>query len=325
MFKSVTRVGRRFQATNAGKIPLKSKNRAVGTAIALTSAGFITGYLVSTRSISQNVPSFLFPPGSKTSLEDLCSPEYLDPRFQLDSFKKKLCEIVQEDDLSFSQTDIDDHSFNNYTLHKPKVHERPFAIVYPHDTKHVSEIMKLCYEYGVPVIPFSGGTSIEGQFVSTRNIKQDKDCVCAQQDTVTVVIDFNKHMNKIIQINENDLDCVVQPGVVAKDLNEHHLEKLGLLFGPDGAPGCEIGGQIGTSCSGTNAFRYGTMKENVVNMTVVMADGTIIKTRQRPKKSSNGYNLTGLFIGSEGTLGIVTEATVKLHVKPVYETISIVS
>lgn len=324
MFRAFSnRIGCRFASSSS-----QSGNRfrlGFGTGIALVSFGFFGGYAWSSFTIAQNVPLFLSPAGSKTSLKDLCSPEYLNPTFALDKFNNRLSQIVEKQDMSFLQSDIDDHSFNNYTLHKPQDNERPHVIVYPRDTEHVSRIMKLCYEFGVPVIPFAGGTSIEGQFVSTRNINSDKQCECEQQDTVTVVLDFNKYMNKVLKINADDLDCVVQPAVVAKDLNDEYLDKLGLLFGPDGAPGCEIGGQIGTSCSGTNAFRYGTMKENVVNMTVVMADGTIIKTRQRPKKSSNGYNLTGLFIGSEGTLGVVTEATVKLHVKPVYETISIVS
>lgn len=323
MFRSCNRISFRFVSNSSQNV--KKYKVSTGIGVALVSAGFLAGYVGSSITIAQNVPQFLFPSGSKTSLQDLRSPEYLDPRFALDKFKSRLLLIVQEQDLSFKKGDLDDHSFNNYTLHKPKDNERPYVIVYPRDTEHISQIMKLCYEFGVPVIPFAGGTSIEGQFISTRNINSDKECICEHQDTVTVMLDFNKYMNKVIQVNADDLDCIVQPGVIAKELNDEYLDKLGLMFGPDGAPGCEIGGQIGTSCSGTNAYRYGTMKENVVNVTAVMADGTIIKTRQRPKKSSNGYNLTGLFIGSEGTLGVVTEATVKLHVKPIHETISIVS
>lgn len=97
------------------------------------------------------------------------------------------------------------------------------------------------------------------------------------------------------------------------------------MFGCDPGPGAQIGGCIANSCSGTNAYRYGTMKENIINMTIVLPDGTIVKTKKRPRKSSAGYNLNGLFVGSEGTLGIVTEATVKCHVKPKAETVAVVS
>lgn len=323
MFKFIRCRGVRLQSSKVG--PRVNNKYGATRTIGLCLAAFSSGYALSTYSLASNVPQFLFPAGSKSELKDLCSPTYLDPRFHLEEFASRLSNIVAKNDMSFNKSDLDDHSFNAYTLHKPDDHERPYVIVYPHDTEHVSKIMKLCYEYSVPVIPFSGGTSIEGQIISTRNMKGIKTSPCDQEDTITLVLDFNRYMNKVLQINADDLDCVVQPAVVAKELNDEYLDKLGLLFGPDGAPGCEIGGQIGTSCSGTNAFRYGTMKENVVNITAVMADGTIIKTRRRPKKSSNGYNLTGLFIGSEGTLGVVTEATVKLHVKPKHETISIVS
>ncbi|QGN13550.1 D-lactate dehydrogenase [Kluyveromyces marxianus] len=326
MFKTYQRQALRCMSS-AYRAHAKKSRSTLYTGAAIVGTGGVAGYLgyLYASASGKGDSKVLFPLGSKTKLQDLDSPVYLDPEFDLAQFRERLGQIVREQDISFKKTDIDDHSFNNYTLHKPKDNERPYVIVFPQDTDHVSEIMKLCYEFKVPVIPFAGGTSIEGQFVSTRNIKDSAAASEEQNNTVTLVLDFNKYMNKVIKINVDDLDCVVQPGVVAKQLNDEHLNQLGLMFGPDGAPGCEIGGQIGTSCSGTNAYRYGTMKENVVNMTVVLADGTIIKTRQRPKKSSNGYNLTGLFIGSEGTLGVVTEATVKLHVKPIYETISIVS
>jgi D-lactate dehydrogenase (cytochrome) len=117
---------------------------------------------------------------------------------------------------------------------------------------------------------------------------------------------------------------VVQPGVSWEDLHDY-LGPEGLLFGPDPGPGALIGGMVGTSCSGTNAARYGTMKENVAGLTVVLADGTVVKTKNRPRKSAAGYNLTGLIIGSEGTLGVVTEVTLKLHVKPKEETVAVVT
>lgn len=130
-------------------------------------------------------------------------------------------------------------------------------------------------------------------------------------------------MNKVLKLNKTDLDVEVEAGVPWEDLNEM-LGDEGLLFGCDPGPGAQIGGCVANSCSGTNAYRYGTMKENVVNLTVVLPDGTVIKTRRRPRKSSAGYNLNGLFTGNEGTLGIVTRATVKCHVKPKFQTVAVV-
>lgn len=155
---------------------------------------------------------------------------------------------------------------------------------------------------------FSGGTSLEGHFAPTRG---------------GVCIDFSR-MNQILTLHKEDLDVVVQPAVGWEHLNEV-LEKDGLFFPPDPGPGAMIGGMVGTGCSGTNAARYGTMREWVLSLTVVLADGTIIKTRQRPRKSSAGYDLTRMFIGSEGTLGLVTEATLKLAVKPTSESVAVSS
>lgn len=128
-------------------------------------------------------------------------------------------------------------------------------------------------------------------------------------------------MDKVVALHEDDLDVVVQPGIGWMDLNTQ-ISNSGLFFPVDPGPSAMIGGMVGTSCSGTNAVRYGTMKENVVNLTVVLADGTVIKTRHRPRKSSAGYNLTGLLIGSEGTLGIVTEITLKLQPVPQNESVA---
>lgn len=131
-------------------------------------------------------------------------------------------------------------------------------------------------------------------------------------------------MDKIIALHEDDLDVVVQPAIGWMALNEK-IKDSGLFFPVDPGPSAMIGGMIGTSCSGTNAARYGTMKENVVNLTVVLADGTIIKTKRRPRKSAAGYNLTGFFVGSEGTLGIVTEITLKLSVVPQETSVAVVT
>lgn len=125
-------------------------------------------------------------------------------------------------------------------------------------------------------------------------------------------LSFSENMNSIIQLNKDDLDVVVQPGMPYEVLN-NELKDSGLFFPTDPGPGAQIGGMVGTGASGTNAVRYGTMRENVIYLTVVMADGSVVKTRQRAKKSSAGPNLGQLFIGSEGTLGIVTEICLKLQ------------
>ena len=159
--------------------------------------------------------------------------------------------------------------------------------------------MSICHTRRIPVTGYAGGTSLEGHFAATRG---------------GISIDFSR-MDKLLALHADDLDCVVQPGLGWETLNEE-LKPHGLFFPPDPGPGAQIGGMVGTGCSGTNAYRYGTMKDWVISLTVVLADGTVIKTRQRPRKSSAGYDLTRLFIGSEGTLGLVTEATLKLTSVP---------
>lgn len=130
-------------------------------------------------------------------------------------------------------------------------------------------------------------------------------------------------MDKMLELRPEDMDVTVQPAVGWMTLNEQ-IKDSGLFFPVDPGPSAMIGGMVGTSCSGTNAVRYGTMKDWVVNLTVVLADGTVVKTRRRPRKSSAGYNLTGLFVGSEGTLGLVTEVTLKLAVIPQETSVAVV-
>lgn len=160
----------------------------------------------------------------------------------------------------------------------------------------------------MPMIPYSGGSSLEANFAAPYG---------------GMSIDF-AYMDQIVALHEDDMDVVVQPSLQWMHLNDK-IKETGLFFPVDPGPSAKIGGMVGTSCSGTNAVRYGTMKEWVVNLTVVLADGTVIKTRKRPRKSSAGYNLTGLFVGSEGTLGIVTEITLKLAVIPQETTVAVVT
>jgi D-lactate dehydrogenase (cytochrome) len=177
--------------------------------------------------------------------------------------------------------------------------DRPSLVIYPSTTEETAGIAKICHKRKIPMIAFSGGTSLEGTLAAENS---------------EVCVDF-KRMNKILSVHQDDMDVVVQPAVGYEDLNEA-LSSLDLFFPPDPGPGAQIGGMIGQGCSGTNAYRYGTMKDWVLGLTVVLADGTIIKTRHRPRKSSAGYDLTRLFVASEGTLGFVTKASLKVTIRP---------
>jgi D-lactate dehydrogenase (cytochrome) len=173
----------------------------------------------------------------------------------------------------------------------------PDVVVWPESTEEVAEIVRIASTHGVPMIPFGAGTSLEGH-------------VNAPQGGIS--LDFS-NMTQVLQVNERDLDCVVQPGISRKAINDY-LRDTGLFFPIDpGAEEATLGGMAATRASGTNAVRYGTMRENVLNVTAVMADGSIVRTAGRARKSAAGYDLTRLLVGSEGTLGIITELTVRLY------------
>ena len=178
----------------------------------------------------------------------------------------------------------------------------PLGIAFPETTEEVSKIVKICNENSIPLIPFGTGTSLEGHVLGNEN---------------GITISLEK-MNKILQINHEDFDCRVEACVTRKQLNEH-LKDKGLFFPIDPGADASIGGMTSTSASGTMAVKYGTMKTMVIGLTVVLPNGDIIKTGTRTKKTSAGYNLTGLLIGSEGTLGVITE--IHLRLTPIPENI----
>lgn len=247
-------------------------------------------------------------PASTAPLTSAVPPRHDVAPTNLEAAWTDFVHIVGESNVSTTKSDLDYHSGSDWSSYTTKDKERPFLVVFPSSTKEVSEIVKVCHHRRIPITAYSGGTSLEGHFSPTRG---------------GICVDFAR-MDKILTLHKDDLDVVVQPALGWELLNEE-LAKEGLFFPPDPGPGAMIGGMIGTGCSGTNAYRYGTMRDWVLSLTVVMADGTTIKTRQRPRKSSAGYDLTRMFIGSEGTLGLVTEATLKVTVKPKSESVAVAS
>ena len=244
--------------------------------------------------------------GSSMPLEISIGPSHDITDKNMEEAREELLEIV-------GRTGIDDNPGNLKSRSSTEWSPSPVdtyasLIVFPQDTLQVSRIMKICHTRLIPVTAFSGGTSLDGALAATMG---------------GICIDFSR-MNKILSLHERDLDVVVQPAVGWEHLNTY-LARMGLFFPPDPGPGAQIGGMIATGCSGTNAYRYGTMKDWVISTTIVLADGTIVKTRRRPRKSTAGYDLTRLMVGSSGTLGLVTEAVLKVTAKPKNEQVAVIA
>ncbi len=199
------------------------------------------------------------------------------------------------DRLTTAQAVLLEHG-SGESYHPP---QPPDAVAYPISTDEVADIVRICRKYHVPMVPYGAGTSLEGHVVALKG---------------GVSIDMSQ-MNQILAVRVDDLDASVEAGVSRRQLNDV-LQPHGLFFSVDPGADATLGGMAATGASGTTTVRYGSMRQNVLGLTVVLSDGTVIKTARRARKSSAGYDLTHLFIGSEGTLGIITELTLRVHGNP---------
>ncbi|GJX67088.1 D-lactate dehydrogenase [cytochrome], mitochondrial isoform X1 [Tanacetum coccineum] len=231
--------------------------------------------------------------GGKDSTEHVVKGTYKPVPSELINELKAIC----QDNITLDYDERYFHGKPQYSFHKAV--NIPDVVVFPRSEEEVSKIVRLCNKYKVPIVPYGGATSIEGHTLSPNG---------------GVCIDMTL-MKSVKALHVNDMDVVVEPGIGWMELNEY-LAPYGLFFPLDPGPGATIGGMCGTRCSGSLAVRYGTMRDNVINLKVVLADGEVVKTASRARKSAAGYDLTRLMIGSEGTLGVITEVTLRLQKIP---------
>ncbi|KAL6926307.1 hypothetical protein ACO0SA_001849 [Hanseniaspora valbyensis] len=276
--------------------------------------GSITSYFYYESKNNTNVLAKTFN-NSTIKISDLSEKKYCSEK-DLENAIIELKTKINPKNIVYHPDTLLSHSDNGCNPIKPLESQKPKYVIYAESTQEVSEILKIMHKYKVPTIPYGGGTSLEQHFFTTREN--------------TVVLNTSR-MNKILKINELDLDATVQCGVswnqlnaALKDLPMNVDNGTCLMFGCDCGMNANMSGMIATNASGVGAQKHGSMVQNVISITAVLADGTIVKTKQRPRKSSAGYNLTGLFSGSEGTLAVVTECIVKLTVVNPYETVCVV-
>ncbi|KAK2009478.1 FAD-binding domain-containing protein [Colletotrichum eremochloae] len=243
--------------------------------------------------------------GLATQSENGVKSQYAS-RTEMEKAVEEIRRALGEDAVSIEDEILRSHGYSEWST--INIERLPVAVAFPTSTEEVSIIAKICHRRRVPMIPYSGGSSVEGHFSAPFG---------------GVSVDFC-NMNRILEMHGDDMNITVQPSVSWMEMNES-IKDTGLFFPIDPGPSAQIGGMIGTNCSGTNAVRYGTMRDWVVNLTVVLSDGTVLKTRKRPRKSSAGYSLNSLFVGSEGTLGFVTEATLKLAPIPEQTGVAVVT
>ncbi|CAK5284747.1 unnamed protein product [Mycena citricolor] len=288
-------------ASRGSGVPL-----ALGLVLSAAATGFVIGSLFSMSPSSS--------PRSPSGPAHFASAHHAKPVYGTPAdFRAAIDELLHvfpSDERSVVSLDEDDLAIHGMSTNTYHTGFSPSVVVYPESTEDVVEIVKVANKYRMPLIPYSGATALEGHFIGPcgtadiRTLKLAGGCI---------TVDMSQ-MNKIIEIHEADADVVCQPGVGWMELNETlKSEGIPLFFPIDPAPAATIGGMASTGCSGTNAVRYGTAKaEWFLNLTVVLPNGEVIKTRQRSRKSSAGWDTTKLFIGAEGTLGIITEVTLRL-------------